>query len=376
MEKETSAQVLAKATSQKKATLVSFLCLLILVLLATLWMMMPFVLAVLMGGILSLMLRPLFLKLQTKKLGPKVSAALVTVGVVILIIVPIVLLVSVAVKQGIAVGNSMKDNGSISIKDLTDQVGEWRPIKVMFESPEAFETQAREWIQNAGKAATAAILGIAGSIPEFLVQLILASIACFFLLVDGKRFMEWSASRIPLSSDVRKEVAASFCDTAISTIWATLAGAATQSVIMLCTFFALGVPAAFLACGMTFVLSWIPLVGCSPVWILGGIYLLTQGFVLKALIIVILGLGAGITDNIIRPAILKGRSKIHPLVSLLAIFGGISFFGIMGVFIGPVLAAVLISLLQIWPDIGARFGLIQPNENSPVEKSTLGVPPI
>jgi predicted PurR-regulated permease PerM len=50
--------------------------------------------------------------------------------------------------------------------------------------------------------------------------------------------------------------------------------------------------------------------------------------------------------------------KMHPLVSLVAIFGGIEMFGILGIFLGPILAAVLIALLQLWPEVGQRFGLL------------------
>ncbi|MCM2324552.1 MAG: AI-2E family transporter, partial [Oligoflexia bacterium] len=71
------------------------------------------------------------------------------------------------------------------------------------------------------------------------------------------------------------------------------------------------------------------------------------------------GLITGIVDNFVRPMVLKGRSKMHPLVSLVAIFGGIGMFGITGVFIGPIVAAILISLLQIWPDVGRRFGIFE-----------------
>ena len=114
----------------------------------------------------------------------------------------------------------------------------------------------------------------------------------------------------------------------------------------------------FLAGGATFVCSWIPLVGSSPVWLIGAIYLFSQGSTLRACIMVAFGLLAGIVDNIIRPAVLNGRSNMHPLVSLVAIFGGIGMFGILGIFMGPILAAVMISLLQIWPIIGERFGLM------------------
>jgi predicted PurR-regulated permease PerM len=70
------------------------------------------------------------------------------------------------------------------------------------------------------------------------------------------------------------------------------------------------------------------------------------------------GLMAGLVDNFVRPLVLKGRSKMHPLVSLVAIFGGIEMFGILGIFLGPILAAVLIALLQLWPEVGQRFGLL------------------
>ena len=51
-------------------------------------------------------------------------------------------------------------------------------------------------------------------------------------------------------------------------------------------------------------------------------------------------------------------SEAGSLVSLVAIFGGIEMFGIMGIFLGPILAAVLIALLQLWPAVGQRFGLL------------------
>jgi len=118
------------------------------------------------------------------------------------------------------------------------------------------------------------------------------------------------------------------------------------------------VPSAFLAAAATFILAWIPLVGCSPVWLAGAIYLYAQDALLKAILLVVCGLMAGLVDNFVRPLILQGRSKMHPLVSLVAIFGGMEMFGIIGIFLGPILAAVLIALLQIWPEIGQRFGLL------------------
>jgi predicted PurR-regulated permease PerM len=213
-------------------------------------------------------------------------------------------------------------------------------------------------MQSAGTGATATILGLAAHLPNIVLQLALASLAGFFLLVDGHRFLCWMTDKLPIAVDVRVKVVQSFQETAISVIWATIAAAAAQSVVMLLSYLTLGVPAAFLAAGATFLCAWIPLVGSSLVWLAGAIYLYAQEAMLQALLMVVCGLIAGIVDHVVRAMILKGRSKMHPLVSLVAIFGGIEMFGIMGIFLGPILAAVFIALLQIWPEVGQRFGLL------------------
>ena len=343
--------------AQRRTTLVTFLFLLIAVMVITALMVLPYVLAVTMGGILALLSQPVFQWLKGHHVTPRVAAAVVVLGVILVLIAPLSFFVTKAIQQGIAIGQGLAEGG-VSLRSLLDHISGWAPIETLIGSPEAFENQARRWMQSAGTGATATILGLAAHLPNIVLQLALASIACFFLLVDGHRFLCWMTDKTPIAADVRVKVVQSFQDTAISVIWATLAAAAAQSVVMLLSYLTLGVPAAFLAAGATFLFAWIPLVGCSPVWLAGAIYLYSQDAMLKAILMVVFGLIAGLVDNFVRPMILKGRSKMHPLVSLVAIFGGIEMFGIMGIFLGPILAAVLIALLQIWPEVGHRFGLL------------------
>ena len=104
-------------------------------------------------------------------------------------------------------------------------------------------------------------LGLAAHLPNLVLQVALASIAGFFLLVDGPRLLGWMTDKLPIAADVRVHVGQSFQETAISVIWATIAAAAAQSAVMLLSYLTLGVPAAFLAAGATFLFAWIPLVG-------------------------------------------------------------------------------------------------------------------
>jgi predicted PurR-regulated permease PerM len=127
---------------------------------------------------------------------------------------------------------------------------------------------------------------------------------------------------------------------------------------MFSAYLLLGVPGAFLGAGATFIFAWIPVLGSTPVWVFGTGYLWFQDSPARAVIMLAVGLICSASDNLVRPLILRGRGDMHPLVSLVAIFGGIEMFGIFGVFIGPILAAILMTLFQIWPVIARRFGLM------------------
>lgn len=345
------------ASAQKRTTLAVFLVLLLLALVLTLRMVLPFLLAVIMGGILALLAQPVFQWLKAHHFRPIIAAAVVTLGVILIVVTPISVFITKATQQGIAIGQALAEGG-FSFRSLIDRMSGWGPAQALIGDPETFEEQVRRWVQSAGTAVTTAIIGVAAHLPKMILQLALASIACFFLLIDGRRFQSWMADKIPMEADVRTKVVDSFKNTAVSVIWATLAAASAQSAVIWLGYILLGIPAAFLAAGATFIFAWIPIVGSTPVWIAGAIYLYLQGASWEIVLMIAFGLIAGVVDNFVRPMVLKGRSKMHPLVSLVAIFGGISMFGIVGVFIGPILVAVLISLLQTWPAVGNRFGLL------------------
>jgi predicted PurR-regulated permease PerM len=165
------------------------------------------------------------------------------------------------------------------------------------------------------------------------------------------------SARIPLDKNIRTIVAETVEATAISVVVASIAAATVQAAIMVLSFLVLNVPGAFLAGGMTFILAWVPIFGSTPVWLFGAGYLYANGHISSAVMMIIAGLITGTIDNFVRPMILKGRGEMNPLISLVAIFGGLQMFGLFGVFIGPIMLAVVVSLLQIWPRVAKSFGL-------------------
>lgn len=104
-------------------------------------------------------------------------------------------------------------------------------------------------------------------------------------------------------------------------------------------------------------LAWIPTLGTVPVWGSAAIYLYLNGHPVKAGIMVAIGIIVGLVDNVVRPLVLRGREEMHPLVSLVAIIGGLALFGVPGAFLGPLLASLAISILDIWPAVDTYCGI-------------------
>jgi len=99
------------------------------------------------------------------------------------------------------------------------------------------------------------------------------------------------------------------------------------------------------------------------VWVPASIYLLASGSWIKAIILVGWGLVVFLIDNVLRPYLIGGRTQMHPLLIFFAVFGGLNLFGFLGLFIGPVILAVTITLLRMLRDEG-RVSNAPPREES------------
>lgn len=342
----------------KRVHVVTFLAALAAVIGGVSWMTGPFLLSLFLGGTQAMLAYPVYRWLRAKRWGPRLAASGVTALMLLLVVVPLTGFSFLAVKQGIAIGREMAELSEFSPKAITVSLSRWQVVRTVIGDPADVNARLKSAIQAAGQITSAAVMKLGKGIPEFLLQLGLALIAFFFFLLDGERFMAWLLGLGVFDRRVQEEMVESFRGTTIAAVLAGLAAAASQAALIAAGFLALGVPGAFLAGGLTFIFAWIPLLGTVPSSLAGLLYLYAQGAPVKMTLMVALAFGAGVIDNLVRPMVLNGRSDMHPLVGLVAIIGGIQMFGILGVFIGPIMAAMLIALLRIWPVVASRFGVL------------------
>ncbi|UPT74646.1 MAG: AI-2E family transporter [Elusimicrobiota bacterium] len=341
----------------RRAHLYTFLAALCACIVALLWMVGPYLLSLYLGGTLAMLAFPVYRRLRTRGWGPRLAAGTLTPALVLLVITPLTILAVMAVAQGIEIGQAMSELKEFSPRALTKALSRWELVRTLIGDPADVNARLKALIQAAGHFTAASVLTLGKGAPEFLVQVVLAVTSFFFLLLNGERFMEWLLGLGALDRATQEELVESFRDTTISVVLAGLAAASAQAVLILLGFLLLGVPGAFLAAALTFVFAWIPLLGTMPAAAAGLAYLYVEGSPAAMCAMAGVGIAAGLVDNLIRPLVLRGRAGMHPLVGFVAILSGIRLFGILGVFIGPILAAMALALLRIWPVVRGRFGM-------------------
>lgn len=184
---------------------------------------------------------------------------------------------------------------------------------------------------------------------QMLFYFVLMFFTMYYFFMDGGRVIDRIRALLPLSSDQIDLTFKQLRDIIQATMYGGLVVAGLQGVIGGIVFWAVGIPSAvFWGCIMAF-LSIIPIVGAFIVYIPAGIILIILGHWVKGLIVIILGsVVISQIDNVLRPLLISGKAAMHPLLLFFSIMGGIPLFGLLGIIIGPIIAAVFVTLLRVF----------------------------
>jgi predicted PurR-regulated permease PerM len=315
----------------------------------------PFVVSLTTGAILAALCSPLYNRLR-KRIPTRLAALLVTLGVVLLIVGPAVALASAVVSQASTAASQLSEGDTPTLVELVATGRTWVPLLDTIGTPEVLLTHLRAGLGGLAEAARGVVLHRIRAFPLVAVQLVMVVLATYFSLVDGAALFHWCGDKLPLTREIRDRLARSFHRATNAVVLASLAAAGAQATLIFISFRVLSVPNALLAAGLTFVLGWVPALP-TVVWGGAAIYLAVARGPGAALAMVGFGVAVSVIDNIVRPLVLRGQEEMNPMVSLLAIVGGIALLGVPGVFVGPVVACMAIAVLDIWPSVARDCGV-------------------
>jgi predicted PurR-regulated permease PerM len=201
---------------------------------------------------------------------------------------------------------------------------------------------AEEWIGPIAAGAPVVIV-------KLIIGLIVMTVSLFYFLADGRRMFSAVTRLIPLDQRYQWQLLEEFEEVSRAVVSSTLLAAIVQAVLAGFGFYVAGMPSVFLLTLLTFFGALVPFVGAAAVWGSASLYLLffvkstwaAAGLAIWGLCVV------STVDNIIKPIVLHGQSKLHPLLALLSVLGGVGALGPIGIFVGPIAVAFLQAALTM-----------------------------
>jgi predicted PurR-regulated permease PerM len=206
-----------------------------------------------------------------------------------------------------------------------------------------------ELVRSVSNTLYANFIGIIKGFTSLLIGFAEVFFVSFYLLMDGSTIADRAFALSPLPAAMNERIRSDILVSLRSTLKGTVVLAVIQGLAGGIVFWIFGVPnAPFWGTVMVFA-SVVPLVGTALVWAPAGFYLLVISHPGQALAVSIWCLAAGvICDNFLRPKLLGGQCQLHPLLTFFSVLGGLSLFGVLGLILGPLVLAVLLSLLEVY----------------------------
>ena len=333
----------------------SFYLMLALATVAFSLLLLPFYTAILWAVILAIVFHPVQLFLVRRLNGRQGAAALLSVLMCIcLVIIPVVIILASIAQEG----TSLYQKVSSEEFDLRGHVAQiasavpsfiesWTPIK-LGNFPDLRDKFSGALVQSSQLMASR-VVNVGETTLSFFIGSGVMLYLLFFLFRDGEKLVATIRKSLPLSDDYSSQFLEKFTSVINATVRGNVIIAIIQGTIGGVTFWALGIEAALLwGVVMTF-FSMLPAIGAAFIWGPAALVLIFSGAWLKGVILILVGmLIIGLIDNLLRPPLVGKDAKLPDYVVLVSTVGGMALFGINGFIVGPLIAAMFISVWSLF----------------------------
>jgi predicted PurR-regulated permease PerM len=311
----------------------------------------PFLVAILSAAALAFIFYPVYKKIYDRlpAAWPQdvIASLLTCLLIIVIVLVPVVVItltLASEIRSGYFFLQQLLLSPSFSF-DLPPQFTSKLGDLSQFKGPVAEISGALiDWLQNILKA-----------IPSLALTLFITVFSTYYFLKHAEDIFKYLQEIFPLSAGRYKQIVTRFDDLSRGVIMGQVVVGTLQGILVWLGFIAVGLPNPVLWGFLTAIVSVIPLLGAALVWFPFFVYLLIKGLYLggiwKAVFLFVYGTFVVSTiDNVLKPKIVGGHAKIHPLIVLFGILGGIPLFGLPGILIGPLILTIFDLIVEIYKE--------------------------
>ena len=309
-----------------------------------------FVLPVFLAVLLVVMFGPVHRWFDARCGGRKrLSAALTTTAILLIVLVPLAILLTRAVRESVVVYRRL-DPHTIDIRKVVEPAVEWYDKQMnqnltVDDLQKSVVVRVQQWLAPMA-------LGTTQIVGEFLLDLLVMVFALYYFLADGPDMIQSLVRLLPLDQRYSVQLVDQFITVSRAVVVATLLSAIIQGLLAGIALYLAGFSSVFLLTVLAILMAMVPFVGPPIIWIPACLWLyFYEDRAAAAVTMAVFGtLVVSTVDNIVKPVVLHGRSKLHPLLALLSVLGGMQVLGPIGIFVGPMAVAFLQTLLNMLRD--------------------------
>jgi hydroxymethylbilane synthase len=341
-----------------------------LVLVAALYRIVrPFLGPLLWAIFLAFLLQPLHVRLTRQlKQRPQWSATLLTVLTLLVLVGPLTGLSAAFAAQ---VGELLQylqqfvaDQSRNNVLDLTNVPWirdglAWldRSFDINLAQVRGYLAEgSRQVLQMLASLSGKVFLGAIGTVVGFILMMFML----FFFVRDGEAMFQATRELIPLSAEYKAKLFDHLAAVTRALVFGTLVTALIQGALVGIAFLITSLPSPVVFAVVAALVSLLPFGGTALVWVPAGITLAAQGRWGMALFMLVWGVLISLVDNVVRPMLVSGRAEIGTLTVFIGVVGGIAAFGAIGLFLGPVIVALIVALVQFTREVRSLAAAGQP----------------
>lgn len=329
------------------------------------WMIRDFLIALLVAALTAGLVAPLDRRLTGWFGGRRVLAAGVLVAAtLVLVIGPLTTMLGLVLAQAVQVTQAVQPWVETQLQH-PDQFAAFLDRLPFADDIDYsdFLPEREKWVAAAGEAVRSAgtvlINGIAAAgrlTVRFILQLFIFLYAMFFFLLQGRAVLEQILYYAPLERADEERVVERFVSVTRATLKGSLVIGGIQGLLTGVAFAVAGIHGAAFWGAVVLVLSIIPGVGAPIIWIPATIWLAASGETLTATVLALwCAVVVGTVDNLLRPRLVGSDARMSDLMILISTLGGISLFGAVGFVVGPIVAAVFVTIWEVYGRAFADF---------------------
>jgi predicted PurR-regulated permease PerM len=191
--------------------------------------------------------------------------------------------------------------------------------------------------------------GLLKNLVSFFVDLFIMIFALFFMFRDGEEIVHGAKHLLPFDEDIQTDMLEESKELIFASVAVGLLVAVIQGVLGGISFALTGISSPIFWGALIGFFSLVPVVGSALLWVPAALWLGFNGHWGRALLVVVICGGVStIADNIVRPMLLRNRTRLNELLLFIGVLGGLEAFGLLGLVAGPTIVAAAMGVFRVY----------------------------